>query len=215
MKKYLTISLIPMIFMTSIFMIMESGEYATIEFYKGNAYKGYWSAALVEMFLTVFAAIYFVRRFWINFAVKGLMILLFLVMISGASLKIVGPMLDELSIANNNDRLISFLLSESAQSKNSLNMLGGQRTNTALQAKFHRELVSTTVKELQKSNKGSTGLLTDIRFTVFLRVSVQLANLIMAYILGELWRENFKSGNTKRKIVYRDEKTGQMASREE
>ena len=187
-------------------MILESGEYYA-SFYNGDEFKGYWAALLVEMFLTVFAVLYFVKRFWLNLIIKSLMICLFFVMIGGASLKIVGPMLDELSTANNSDRLISFLLSQNDQSKTNLNLLSGQRTNTALQTKFHRELVSDTVTELKKDGKDSSALWVSILFTTFLRVSVQTANLIMAYILGILWRENFKP---RRGTVKRDQKTGRF-----
>lgn len=207
MKRILTTSLIPIIISASLFMILESGDYYTVEFYSGDAVRGFWSAALIEMFLVVFSVVYFTGRPVLNWVVKFIMICLFFVMIGGASLKIVGPMLDELSTANNSDRLIEFLISQNDQSKTNLNLLSGQRTNTALQTKFHRELVSDTVTELKKDGKDSSALWVSILFTTFLRVSVQTANLIMAYILGILWRENFKP---RLGVVDRDEKTGRF-----
>ena len=197
MKYLLTLSLIPLIGIASAFMILESGEYYST-FYSNNIYKGYWSALLVEMFLTVFAVIYFKKRPLLNLSIKIIMVFLFMVMISGASLKIISPLLDQLASVNNNDRLVSFLLDENKQSKTNLNLLKGQRTNTALQAKHQREMTKELVKGLKKESKSSWMIWIAILFSTFLRFSVQLANLIMAHILGVLWRDLFR---TKRKYT--------------
>jgi hypothetical protein len=150
------------------------------------------------MFLTVFAVLYFKKAPLLNLSMKLIMIMLFLVMIGGASLKIVAPLLDELSLSNNNDRMVSFLLSENQQSKTNLELLKGQRTNTALQAKHQREMSAELLSSLKKETKSGWMIWISILFTTFLRFSVQLANLIMAHILGVLWRDCFK---TKRSYV--------------
>jgi len=210
MKKVLTISIIPMIALASAFMILESGDYYALAFYAGDTATGFWSAALVEMFLVVFSTIYFVKRPVLNIIVKSLMACLFVVMIAGASLKIIGPLLTELSTTNNSDRLVSFLLEENTQSKASILLLSGQRTNTAIQAKYHRELVKTVTAEMQKENRNSWMIWVSILFTALLRFSVQSANLVLAHILGVLWRENFKS---KKKQAKRDKKTGRFLAK--
>lgn len=201
MKQILTIILIPLIFLASLFMVLESGEYYASAFYLGNQFKGYWSAALVEMFLVVFSVLYFSKRPVLNIAIKSLMVGLFVVMIAGASLKIISPLLTELSTTDRNTRLIDYMLEENNQSKASMALLKGQRTNTALQAKYQRELSKDIRKALTEENRSSWMIWVSILFTAFLRFAVQSANLVLAHILGFLWRENF---NRKKKTAKRD-----------
>jgi len=202
MKKLLTIMIIPLVIGTSLFMILESGEYYST-FYSNDLYKGYWSAALVECFLTLFAVLHFKKSPYLNFGLKFIMVFLFIGMIGGASLKIISPLLDELSTSKNNDKLVNFLLAENKTSKANLALLKGQKTNTAIQARYQREISQELKTELKKSGKAGWMIWIPIIFTAFLRLSIQTANLILAHILGEQFRINFK---TKRKYKKKDTK---------
>lgn len=192
MKRILTLSLVPLIVAASVFMILESGEYYST-FYKGNIHTGYWSAALVELFLTVFTFLHFKRAAALNSILKLVIGMLFVVMIAGASLKIVSPLLAELSTSSSNTKLINFLVKESSQSSTNLQLLKGQKSNMALQAKHQRRMAEELLAGLKKEIPEASILWTAIIFTTFLRFTVQLANLVMAHILGRLWREHFKT----------------------
>jgi hypothetical protein len=197
MKKMLTLSLIPVILAASIFMILESGEFYA-HFYKDNIIKGYWAAILVEMFLTLFGIIYFKKRYKLNLLIKSIMTILFIVMVGGASLKIVNPMINEIYNVNKNEKLVNFLLQENEQSKKSLLYLKGQKTNTAIQTKYHREMTKEIINNISKETKSGYMIWINILFTTLLRVSVQCANLTLAHIFGILFRNNFKQKRKKK-----------------
>ena len=128
MKIYLkTTLLILAVFFASLFMILESGEYYQ-NFYE-NEYQGYWAAFLVESFLAIAAMLNVQNKKMLNFIIKLIMIPLFLVMVCGATLKIISPMVKELAIQENKIKLIALLNVENQQSINNLEYLKGQKIN--------------------------------------------------------------------------------------
>lgn len=193
MKRFLIFdfSLIPLIIAASTFMILESGEYYS-SFYHNNLFKGYWSATLMELFLTTFTFLYFKKSPGLNFTIKLIIVILFVVMIGGASLKIISPLLTELKTTENNTKLIDFLIIENQQSKTNLLLLKGQRINTAIQAKHQRGMTKELISSLKKETKNINLIWTTIIFTTLLRFTIQLANLIMAHIVGKLYRDCFR-----------------------
>ncbi len=131
-------------------MILESGEYYQ-KFYK-NSYQGYWAAFLVESFLAISAMLYFEKRSLLNFTIRLVMIPLFLVVVGGASLKIVSPMIDKLAQAENKSKLQEVLQNENKQSLQNLERLKGQKVNTAIEIRRQRQ----SMAELKASLKSSS-----------------------------------------------------------
>jgi hypothetical protein len=119
-------------------------------------------------------------------------------MVGGASLKFVNPMINELYTVNKNEKLVNFLLQENEQSKKSLLYLKGQKTNTAIQTKYHREMTKEIINNISKETKSGYMIWINILFTTLLRVSVQCANLTLAHIFGILFRNNFKQKRKKK-----------------
>ena len=181
----------------SLFMILESGEYYQ-RFYK-NCFQGYWSAFLVETFLAISAMLYFKDRKLLNVIIKLVMIPLFLVVVGGASLKVVSPMIKELAQTESKTKLVALLQTENQQSLDNLERLKGQRVNTAIEIQRQRQSTSE-LKEVLKENKTFSWMIwIVIGFSTFLRFSVQIANLVFAHSLGVMWREMKASKNKKRK----------------
>ena len=189
MQRYLPLLLLLAVISASLFMIVESGEYYST-FYE-NIYQGYWASFLVEAFLALSAMLYFADRKFLNLCIKVVMIPLFLVVVGGASLKIVSPMMDRLATANTKNKLLEFLDQESQQSKVHLALFKGQKTNTALAIKHQRNISNQLITELQNQKTRPWMIWIVIGFSTFLRFSVQLANLIFAHSLGIIWRDNF------------------------
>jgi hypothetical protein len=190
MKRYVPFLLLLAIVSASFFMIVESGEYYST-FYE-NKYQGYWAAFLVEAFLALSAMLYFGGRKGLNLAIKIVMIPLFLVVVGGASLKIVAPMMDKLATANTQSRLLDFLAQENQQNKVHLALFKGQRTNTALTIKHQRNISNQLISELQNQKPMPWMIWIVMGFSTFLRFSVQLANLIFAHSFGIIWRDLHK-----------------------
>jgi hypothetical protein len=187
MKIYLkTTLLILAVFFASLFMILESGEYYQ-NFYE-NEYQGYWAAFLVESFLAIAAMLNVQNKKMLNFIIKLIMIPLFLVMVCGATLKIISPMVKELAIQENKIKLIALLNVENQQSINNLEYLKGQKINTAVEIKRQRQSTEELKNIFYNNNSFSWMIWIVIGFSTFLRFSVQIANLTFAYTLGELWR---------------------------
>jgi hypothetical protein len=216
MKRLLIISLFSAIFLASIFMIVESGEYYST-FYKNN-YQGYWAAFLVEVFLAISAMLSFNKRPGLNIVIKTVMIPLFLVVVAGASLKVVSPMLDKLAKTENQDKLVNFLMQENKQSKENLDFLKGQRINTAIELKHRREMTLKLRSELESQTSYTWMIWVTICFSTFLRFSVQLANLVFAHCLGIVLRGEKKKitarktpvrrKRRKRKILVKEDNVG-------
>ena len=114
----------------SLFMVVESGEYYST-FYK-NDYQRYWAALLVECFLAIAAMLYVADRKVLNICTKLVMIPLFSVVVGGASLKIVSPMMTTLAKVESDQRLVEHLEEQNQQVKAQLAVLEGQKANTAL-----------------------------------------------------------------------------------
>ena len=189
MKRTLLVFLLAAVCAASLFMIVESGDYYST-FYK-NSYQGYWAAFLVEAFLAISAMLHFVKRPRLNMAVKLAMIPLFLVVVGGASLKVAAPLFDKLADAENRSRLVEFLAQENRQSQKSLALVSGQKVNTALAVRHQREISRDLKSELRKKKSLSWTIWIAIGFSTFLRLAVQLANLILAHCLGVVYRETF------------------------
>ena len=105
MKYIYSVGLFLAVCSASIFMIVESGEYYST-FYTNN-YQGYWAAFLVEVFLAIAAMLSFKKRPVLNGVIKAVMIPLFLVVVAGASLKVVSPMFDKLAEVEKQNKLAS------------------------------------------------------------------------------------------------------------
>jgi hypothetical protein len=87
MRKHLPLFLLFAVISASLFMVVESREFYST-FYQ-NKYQGYWAAFLVEGFLAIAAMLYVADRKILNLCIKIVMIPLFLVVVAGASLKVV------------------------------------------------------------------------------------------------------------------------------
>ena len=187
MKKLLPVLLLIAVISGSMFMILESGEYYQ-KFYK-NEYQGYWTAFLVESFLAIAAMLNLKNKKLLNLIIKLVMVPLFLVMVCGASLKIISPLVKELAIQENKMKLIALLNVENQQSINNLEYLKGQKINTAVEVKRQRQSIKELKEIFNKNDSFSWMIWIVIGFSIFLRFSVQIANLTFAYTLGELWRQ--------------------------
>jgi hypothetical protein len=188
MKKYFkTVLLSSAVISASLFMIIESGEYYQ-RFYD-NPYQGYWSAFLVESFLAIASMLYFKNRKLLNTMIKLVMIPLFLVVVGGASLKVVSPMVNELAQTENKNKLVALLQTENKQSIENLERLKGQKVNTAVEIRRQRQSTSELKEVLKADTTFSWMIWVVIGFSTFLRFSVQIANLVFAHSLGVVWRE--------------------------
>ncbi len=212
MKHTLLVFLLAAVCAASLFMIVESGDYYST-FYK-NDYRGYWAAFLVETFLTLSAMLHFVKRPKLNTAVKLAMIPLFLVVVGGASLKVAAPLFDKLADAENRSRLVEFLAQENRQSRKSLALVAGQKVNTALAVKHQREVARDLKSALGKKSLPVWTVWIAIGFSTFLRLAVQLSNLILAHCLGVVYRDAFKGrGKESRRPVGRPRKKRKYTKR--
>lgn len=171
----------------SLFMISEAGAFFAT-WYPGAAYKGYWAAALSEAFLAMAAAAHFQGRKWLNRVLKTVMAILFISVVVGASFNLVVPMTKEYAKAQRQAELVSFLKTEHQQNQASLKAVAGQRINTVLAINQQRESNQEYKKELRKETDSPWAILIVMSFTLFMRVSVQTANLVFAYGFGILWR---------------------------
>lgn len=178
-------------------MILESGDYYQ-QFYK-NSYQGYWAAFLVESFLTISAMLRIKNNKILNGCIRVVMIPLFLVVVTGASLKVVAPLVDELALINSKNRLINILEKENLQSIKNLDRLNGQRINTALEIRRQRESTQHLKEIIVSDPKFEWMIWIVIGFSTFLRFSIQVANLVFAHTLGALLRE------TKSKMIKKEE----------
>jgi|GEM_PF-7108991 len=106
-----------------------------------------------KYFLALSAMLYFAERRILNLAIKSVMIPLFLVVVGGASLKVVAPMMDKLATVNTQSRLLDFLDQENQQSKFHLASFKGQKINTALTIKHQRNISNRLITELQNQKK--------------------------------------------------------------
>lgn len=132
-------------------MIMESGEYYATFYH--NKIKGYWAAFLVNAFLAIAAMLRLVGKKKLNLCIKIMMIPLFLVVVCGASLKIVAPMMNELAQANAQSKLLDFLDAKNQRSIAHLALFEGQKTNTALTIKHQRQVSEQLIAELEKNKQ--------------------------------------------------------------
>ncbi len=197
MKRILFIGLVLAVCSASLFMVVESGDYYST-FYQ-NDYQGYWAAFLIELFLAICAMLHFTRRRFLNISVKAVMVPLFLVVVGGASLKVVSPLLNKLARTEKQSQLLDFLLLENRQNTKNLALLQGQRVNTAVSIQHQRKISSKIRDELKKESAFPWMIWLIIGFSTFLRFAVQLANLVFAHCLGVIWRESKKpkTGMTK------------------
>jgi len=167
-------------------MILESGAYYST-FYT-NHYQGYWAAFLVEVFLALSAVLSFRKRPLLNGMIKVVMVPLFIVVVAGASLKVVSPLMEKLAEVDSQNKLSSFLMKENEQNKKNLELIEGQKTNLALALKHQRNLENRLITVYENQKSKSWMIWIEIGFTTFLRLSVQIANLVFAHCLGVLLR---------------------------
>ncbi len=197
MKKYLPLFLLFFVVSASLFMVAESGEYYST-FYK-EKYKGYWAAFLVEGFLAIAAMFYVSDNKVLNVCIKLVMIPLFLVVVGGASLNVASPMMATLAKVESKKQLVEHLDEQNQQIKTHLALLDGQRMNTALAIKHQRQISNQIASELKNQSSSPWMIWVVMGFSTFLRFSVQLANLVFAHCLGQIWRNKNSSVNTSAK----------------
>jgi hypothetical protein len=121
------------------------------------------------------------------------MIPLFLVVVCGASLKVAAPMISELVIVKAQDRLVEHLEQQSKQAEVHLALLDGQKTNTVLAIKHQRQVSDKLTDELKNQTSLPWMIWIVMGFSTFLRFSVQLANLVFAHSLGQIWNNGKKT----------------------
>jgi len=188
MKIYFKSSLLlSAVLSASLFMIIESGEYYQ-KFYE-NSYQGYWAACLVESFLATAAILHFKSKKLLNTVIKIVMIPLFLVVVGGASLKVVTPMVNKLAQFESKNKLVNILVMENQQSMENIERLRGQRVNTAIEIKRQRETTNQLKETLKDNSTFGWMIWIVIGFSTFLRFAVQISNLVFAHSLGVMWRE--------------------------
>jgi hypothetical protein len=143
----------------------------------------------MESYLAIAAMLNIKIKKLVNLIIKLVMIPLFWVMVCGASLKIISPLVKELAIQENKMKLIALLNVENQQSINNIDFLKGQKINTAFEIRKQRQSTEELKNIFYNNSSFSWMIWIVIGFSPFLSFSVQIANLTFAYTLGELWRQ--------------------------
>ena len=196
---------------TAVFMITEAGEYYNSLYKKDLDFGfavfgvGYLVAFLIEAFLAIMPIARFntietsrvKARIFDGFR-WFLIIMLFTVAVGGASLRLVRPRLAEISAIGFNSKIIELLEKQQTISKGAIETFKDQkqRTNTALAFKEFSKasgvLRSTLIEMKRKTVPDTIGSIVDIVIVVWIRVVLQIANIVCFWMVGYV----FRSGST-------------------
>ena len=185
-------------FVASSFMVLESSEFFE-RFYQSTDSKnfGFISALLNEVFLVIMAAVWVpairkgeVRKFHpANILIKGLVILLFINTVGGASLNTVQKKLNNIQEQKNRIEVLRILQSQIEDQQENISTFKGQnqRVNTVLATRKLDE-VKEELKSLQSNQQSALSLWLDIFFITLVRFTIQLANITAVWLAGWLYR---------------------------
>ncbi len=182
----------------SSFMVLESSEFFE-RFYLAEDSKnfGFVSALLNEVFLVIMASVWVPairkgesKKFHpANILIKGLVILLFVNTVGGASLNTVQKKLTVIQEQKNRIEVLSILQSQIEDQQRNINTFRGQnqKTNTVLATRKLNE-VKEELKKLQTSRQSSATLWLDILLITLVRFTIQLANITAVWLASWLYR---------------------------
>lgn len=190
--------LVVVCFSASSFMVLESSEFFE-QFYQEADSKnfGFISALLNEVFLVIMAAVWVPaiqtgakRRFHpANILIKGLVILLFVNTVGGASLNTVQKKLDSIQEQSNRIQVLRVLQSQIEDQEENISTFKGQqqKVNTVLATRKLDE-IKEEIKQLQASQQSAVSLWLDIFFISLVRFTIQLANITAVWLASWLYR---------------------------
>ena len=185
-------------FSASSFMVLESSEFFE-RFYQTADSKnfGFISALLNEVFLVIMAAVWVPaiqkgdrRKFHpANILIKGLVILLFINTVGGASLNTVQKKIDGIQEQKNRIEVLRILQSQIEDQQENISTFKGQqqRTNTVLATRKLDE-VKEELKVLSANQQSAVSLWLDILFISLVRFTIQLANITAVWLASWLYR---------------------------
>lgn len=192
--------------LSAYFMVMEAGDFYTT-LYQNNTNRGYIAGVLTEVFLALSAAAYFKGRRWTNGVIKGVMVFLFFAAVTGSSFKVVVPLLDEIDQSKGEVELKAFQKLENQQNQRYLDLLKGQKTNTAIAIREARKASEEYKETLATQSRKSWLSWLLVAVSVGLRFGLQLAAVVWAHNLGVLWRDGFAISEKPKKAVTREVST--------
>ncbi len=183
----------------SIFMIIESAAFYS-SFYKGTSAQlfGLFAAILNELFLIIMAAVWLPKvsfgKFSLlhpgNLFIKGLMLVLFLNTVGGATFNVVQTKFSELQLQNNQIDILKIREQQLLDTQKKLDIFidQNQKVNTVIASRELAEVQNSLVK-LRETTQ-STGLLwLDIIMQFVLRLTIQLSNITSIWIASWLYRQ--------------------------
>ena len=184
-------------FVASSFMVLESSEFFE-RFYTGNSKNfGFISAFLNEVFLVIMASVWVPaiqkgekKKFHpANILIKGLVILLFINTVGGASLNTVQKKLTTIQEQKNRIEVLKILESQIGDQQENIDTFVGQeqRVNTVLATRKLNE-IKEEIKTLQSNQQSTFSLWVDILFISFVRLAIQLANVTSVWLASWLYR---------------------------
>ena len=201
---------------TSALMAVEAGEYYA-GFYPAQVWRGYALAALAEVFLVLALAIRLPDRPWLRAAFRGTGLLLFLVVVLGASARDAAQGWRQWAAQAKRERSLQTLERVLEARSSDLTLVQGQRTNTVLGIQSRRAVEDQLLQaQAQPAPEGLLGLLL-LGLTVLLRLAIQTGNALLAHSLSRPWgkkeeaAEHPASANLRRTLgVIRTQGQGQL-----
>ncbi len=182
----------------SSFMVLESSEFFERFYTEADSKNfGFISAFLNEVFLVIMASVWVPaiqrgekKKFHpANILIKGLVILLFINTVGGASLNTVQKKLATIQEQKNRIGILQILESQIEDQQENIDTFIGQeqRINTVLATRKLNE-IKEELKKLQTSQQSTFSLWIDILFISFVRFAIQLANITSVWLASWLYR---------------------------
>ena len=124
-----------------------------------------------------------------NVLIKGLVVLLFINTVGGASLNTVQKKLTIIQEQKNRIEVLKILESQIKDQQKNINTFVGQeqRLNTVLSTRKLNE-IKEEIKTLQRNQQSTFSLWVDILFISFVRFAIQLANITSVWLASWLYR---------------------------
>ncbi|MDT8447781.1 MAG: hypothetical protein RRB13_12900 [bacterium] len=195
-KRILFVALLLVVSLTaSAFMVLEAGQFYQSLYQSALfPFMGYLAATLNEAFMAVMAAVWIPGKSRskghpINYLFRGLLALLFLTTVGGASFNAIDGHLKALEAQASNAEVIEVLRGQIEDHEKSLQTFVAQHQpiNSALTVRRQAETKAQLMEALAQQ-KATTGLWAEVLFLVVLRVAVQMANLSCIWLAGWTWR---------------------------
>ena len=185
-------------FVASSFMVLESSEFFE-RFYteEGRKNFGFISALLNEVFLVIMASVWVpaiqrgeIKKFHpANVLIKGLVVLLFINTVGGASLNTVQKKLTIIQEQKNRIEVLKILESQIKDQQKNINTFVGQDSKIVTQF-YPRKLneIKEEIKTLQRKTVYFFFMGRFILFISFVRFAIQLANITSVWLASWLYR---------------------------